>query len=281
MRSEMTDGETRVQPRRRRRSRRRAARDDTAAATTQPDSKEFSPELPVDVLVSHVLREENLPDPADLAVLRAVSKGMRDAVDASGRLSFKARSESGRWAAERGYLTMVRYLHRRGLLDRVEYLCEAAARSGQLEELKRLRARRVPWDERTCSAAALGGHFDVLKWARKNKCPWDGSTCRSAAESEHFDILRWAYANGCFFDAQTSAALAKRGHFEMLMWAAEKAWDESVAFAAAEAGHFEMLKWLLEEGCPHNRSQESRYCALAAEFGNTEMLQWFRENDFW
>jgi hypothetical protein len=52
----MTDDEPRVQPRRRRRSRRRDARDDTAAATTQPDSKEFSPELPVDVLVSHVLR---------------------------------------------------------------------------------------------------------------------------------------------------------------------------------------------------------------------------------
>jgi hypothetical protein len=39
--------------------------------------------LPFDVAVSLV--EKHLPDPADLAVLRAVSKGMRDAVDATGR----------------------------------------------------------------------------------------------------------------------------------------------------------------------------------------------------
>ena len=41
------------------------------------------PGLPFDVAVSIV--EKHLPDPADLAVLRAVSKGMRAAVDATGR----------------------------------------------------------------------------------------------------------------------------------------------------------------------------------------------------
>ena len=42
------------------------------------------PGLPFDVAVSLV--EKHLADPADLAVLRAVSKGMRDAVDATGRV---------------------------------------------------------------------------------------------------------------------------------------------------------------------------------------------------
>ena len=41
------------------------------------------PGLPFDVAVSLV--EKHLPDPADLAVLRGVSRGMRDAVDATGR----------------------------------------------------------------------------------------------------------------------------------------------------------------------------------------------------
>ena len=41
------------------------------------------PGLPFDVAVSIV--EKHLPDPADLAALRAVSKGMRSAVDATGR----------------------------------------------------------------------------------------------------------------------------------------------------------------------------------------------------
>ena len=40
------------------------------------------PGLPFEVAV--FLVEKHLPDPADLAVLRAVSKGMRDAVDATG-----------------------------------------------------------------------------------------------------------------------------------------------------------------------------------------------------
>ncbi len=42
------------------------------------------PGLPFDVAVSLV--QKHLPDPADLAILRAVSKGMRDAVDATGRI---------------------------------------------------------------------------------------------------------------------------------------------------------------------------------------------------
>ena len=41
------------------------------------------PGLPFDVAVSLV--EKHLPDPADLAALRAVSKGVRSAVDATGR----------------------------------------------------------------------------------------------------------------------------------------------------------------------------------------------------
>ena len=36
--------------------------------------------IPFDVIVTHVLREENLPDPADLAVLLGACCTMRDAV---------------------------------------------------------------------------------------------------------------------------------------------------------------------------------------------------------
>ena len=40
--------------------------------------------------------------------------------------------------------------------------------SGQLEELKALRADGSPWDGSTCFAAARGGHLDVLQWLRAN-----------------------------------------------------------------------------------------------------------------
>ena len=61
------------------------------------------PALPFHLAVSLV--EKHLPDPADLAVLRAVSKGMRDAVDATGRKV----EELGQYdAVERGYLSTLK-----------------------------------------------------------------------------------------------------------------------------------------------------------------------------
>ena len=80
------------------------------------------PGLSFDVTVSLV--EKHLPDPADLAVLRAVSKGMRAAVDATGR---KIEEFGEDEAAERGYLSTLKCL-RRGRLSDERLLCAAAAR---------------------------------------------------------------------------------------------------------------------------------------------------------
>ena len=116
-------------------------------------------DLPFDVTVS--LFEKHLPDPADLALLRAVSKGMRDAVDATGRKV----KEFGQYdALERGYLSTLKCLRRRGRLSDERLLCAAAARIGDLEALKALRrAENFPWDKKTCYFAAEGGHLETLK----------------------------------------------------------------------------------------------------------------------
>jgi hypothetical protein len=92
------------------------------------------PGLPFDVAVSLV--EKHLPDPADLAVLRAVSKGMRAAVDATGLKVVELDEED---AAERGYMSTLKCLRRRGRLFDERLLCAAAARIGDLEALKALR----------------------------------------------------------------------------------------------------------------------------------------------
>ena len=134
------------------------------------------PGLSFDVTVSLV--EKHLPDPADLAMLRAVSKGMRDAVDATGRKVEEFEEDD---AAERGYVSTLKCLRRRGRLSDECLLCAAAARIGDLEALKALRAESFPWDALTCSYAARGGHLEVLKWARANGCPWDEETCTNAA----------------------------------------------------------------------------------------------------
>ena len=120
-----------------------------------------------DIVVTHVLRSDSFDDPADLARLPAVSRAMRDTVAATG-LRFEEIDEKR--AAELGCLSAVLRLHLAGRLSRKEFLCNAAARSGQLEKLKLLRAGGCPWDEGTCWAAAEGGHLEVLKWARANGC---------------------------------------------------------------------------------------------------------------
>ena len=139
------------------------------------------PGLPFEVAV--FLVEKHLPDPADLAVLRAVSKGMRDAVDVTGR---KVEVLDQYDALERGYLSTLKCLRRRGRLSE-RLLCAAAARIGDLEELKALRAENFPWGEWTCAYAAKGGHLEMLKWAREKGCPWNEKTRQCAASKGYVE----------------------------------------------------------------------------------------------
>jgi hypothetical protein len=103
---------------------------------------------------------------------------MWDAVAATG-LEFEELDEEK--AVDIGGLSAVQRLQRQGRLSRQQYLCAAAARSGQLEELKLLRADGWPRDEKTSWAAVEGGHLEVLQWARANGCLWDDCTCAFAA----------------------------------------------------------------------------------------------------
>ena len=132
----------------------------TATVTHRSSSQEAIPGLPNHVVVEHILRSEYFDDPADLARLPAVSRAMRDAMAETG-LRFKELDENR--AAELGCLSALQRLQRGGRLLRQEYLCQAAARSGQLEELKMLRDNGCPWSRSTCWAAARGGHLEVLK----------------------------------------------------------------------------------------------------------------------
>ena len=139
---------------------------DTESAASH--AQDAIPGLLNDIVVTHVLTSENFDDPADLARLPAVSRGMRDAVATTG-LRFVELGEDD--AVDLGCLSAVQRLQRQGRLSRQERLCQAAARSGQLEELKALRADGWPWDAGTCEWAAYGGHLEVLQWARANGCP--------------------------------------------------------------------------------------------------------------
>jgi hypothetical protein len=91
------------------------------------------------------------------------------------------------------------------------YLCAAAAKRGNLEMLKWLRADvsykvllsdfdrdptpRCEWNEWTCTAAAGNGHLDVLRWAFENGCPVNENVIRRARVIGREDIEQWALAN--------------------------------------------------------------------------------------
>ena len=115
---------------------------------------------------------------------------MRDAVTAT-ILPFKELDEER--AAELGCLSVLLCMQLAGRLQRKDYLCQAAARSGQLDKLKLLRAGGCLWDELTCSQAIWGGLFDVLQCARSNGCPCDVDMCtmRGGGIHGHEDIVKW------------------------------------------------------------------------------------------
>ena len=207
---------------------------------------EAIPGLLNDIVVTHVLRSEYFDDPGDLARLPAVSRAMRDAVAATG-LVFNELDEYR--ALRLGCLSALQRLQRQGRLSRREFLCQAAARSGQLEELKALRENDTPWDTDTCWRAAAGGHLEVMQWAHAIAAPWDVRTCSFAAMSGHLEVLQWAHANGAPWDEQTCAMAAENGHLEMLQWARANGcpwnWNQCVS-GATENGHQDVLAWLNE-----------------------------------
>ena len=176
---------------------------------------EAFPRLPNHLVVACILRSEHFDDPADLARLLAVSRAMRDLVAEAG-LRFKELDEDE--AVELGCLSAVQRLQRGGRLSRQAVLCQAAARSRQLEELTVLRADGWPWDRWTCAAAARGGHLEVLQWARAKSCPWDELTCYFAALGGHLNVLQWARANGCPWNKDTLSYAEHNGDPVMLQW---------------------------------------------------------------
>ena len=148
----------------------------------------------------------------------------RAAVDATGR---KVKGFGEDVAVQRGYVSTLKCLLRRGRLSDERLLCAAAARVGDLEALKALRcAENFPWDERTCAIAAMGAHLEVLKWAHANDCPWDENTCARAVYRGHLEVLKWAHANGCPLSHSTRLDLIsmknRRGfQSEVVQWLEE------------------------------------------------------------
>ena len=205
------------------------------------DTQEAIPGLLDDIVVTHVLRSENLDDPAELARLRVVSRGMRNAVAATGR----------------------RF---------VEMDVFHAVKFGCFGTLKRLLRENDPYCASICAEAAKRGHLEMLQWARANGCPWHEGTCWQAALAGRLEVLQWLHANGCPWDEDTCSWAAQYGHLELLQWARANGcpWNEKTCAGAAEGGHLEVLQWLRADGCPW----DWRTLVEAANWGHDAILEW-------
>lgn len=103
------------------------------------------------------------------------------------------------------------------------WLCEHAAREGDLWLLQWAHEQSCPWNADTCWAAAEGGHLGCLKWLHEHGCPWFGRTCLAAAYGGHLDCLKYLVCvldvRGCEWNADSCAAAARNnGHHHVLAW---------------------------------------------------------------
>ena len=196
--------------------------------------------LPNHLVVTHILRSQYFDDPADLARLPAVSRAMRDAVVETG-LRIEELGEVR--AAMLGCLNAVQRLQRGGNLSRKEYLCVAAARSGQLEELKALRADGCPWDGKAMFIAAKFGHEAMMRAL----------------------IKTGADINKAMNDGVTLVYTAALSGQEMVLRALIKAADKSVTplCVAALYGHEAEVRALIEAGADVNKARDDGWTPLS------------------
>ena len=188
---------------------------DIATATTPAslaDAQAAIPDLPDHIVVEHILRSGNLDDPAELARLRVVSRGMRNAVAATGRRFVEMDVFH---AVKFGCFGALKRL----LRENDPYcasICAEAAKRGHLEMLQWARTNGCPWNKMTCAWGARGGHFEMLQWAHANGCPWDEWTCAYAAKGGHLEVLQWLRANGCPWNMWTCSGAAGGGNLGVL-----------------------------------------------------------------
>lgn len=181
-----------------------------------------------------------------------------------------------------------------------ENLCSCAAKQGNIEILRWLRAHDCECGVDACISAASAGHLDVLCWIVSNG--WtpnsehplqDERKCaNAAAKNGHIEILEWIRTH--WFDwghqdmpllfrtkranAELCESAASGGQLDTLKYLRAKGcpWDIRVASSAAFYGHIEILKWYLSNG----GTWDTQVCSLAAANCQLETLQWLRANEY-
>ncbi|MCK4968244.1 MAG: hypothetical protein KAS12_04250, partial [Candidatus Aenigmarchaeota archaeon] len=116
--------------------------------------------------------------------------------------------------AKNGYLSWLKYLHKRSLAESERSLAESerslAESERSLAESEQSLAegkKECPWDEQICACAAQG-HLDCLIYLHENGCPWDMESIKNATY-DHLSCLVYLHKHGCPWDEYVCACAAQ------------------------------------------------------------------------
>jgi len=179
-------------------------------------------------------------------------------------------------AAARGHIDCLLYAREQGCPWHQRDVCRAAAESGSLECLQLAFHRRFYDDLNLCRLAAASGSLQCLQFLHERGCAWDSEVCAEAAKYGHALCLEYAREASCRWDRRVCIHAARFGHLPCLVYAHERGcpWDAFVASQAALHGNLHCLQYLHERGCPWDQDA----CVRAAEVGHLDCLVYLVEN---
>lgn len=128
-----------------------------------------------------------------------------------------------------------------------------ASRRGYLEVVKWLHKNNKECTHWAIDGAASGGHLEMVKWLHENRR--EGCTHEAmdwAAKKGHLRMLKWLEINtkeGFTFNALTSSTL--KGHIKVLKWLCKnleyklsESMKNELIRKAKEGGHQKIVNWL-------------------------------------
>lgn len=172
----------------------------------------------------------------------------------------KGNGRAVRWAAQNGYLEIVKYLHENGadITADNDYAVRAAAEEGHLEVVKYLHengADIAAGNNLAVISAAGNGHLKVVRYLYENGADLTADRNKAviyAAEGGHYGIVKYLHENGADITADGNCAVgaaAEQGRLDIVKYLCENGADftadENYALRhAALMGHLDAVKYL-------------------------------------
>ncbi|KAH9103964.1 hypothetical protein AeMF1_019831 [Aphanomyces euteiches] len=211
----------------------------------------------------------------------AASRGHVNVLDYLHRIRNAAHTEKAlRWAAYHGHLEVIQFFHAIKSCFFSRSIMDIAAGNGHLELVQYLhRTRSEGCTVVAMNEASRGGYLTMVQWLhdhRQEGCTTDAMD--KAAEDGYLDVVQFLHENrteGC-----TTAAIdwaATWGHLDVVKYlhAHGKPCTAAAMDGAAENGHLDVVQWLHShrtEGCTFSGMDQ------AAIEGHEHVIEWLHLN---